>query len=132
MSLKSIKLATAGLIMSMAFVVAPVVSTAVDAATPKEEICKGSGGTWTGSGCTPQAGTNADLPTLIRNVINILLYIIGAVSVIMIILGGIKYTTSNGEQSAVTSAKNTILYSVVGIVVAFMAYAIVNFVLTQL
>jgi hypothetical protein len=47
----------------------------------------------------------------------------------MIVIGGIKYTTSNGDSSAITSAKNTILYSVVGLVVAILAFAIVNFVL---
>ncbi len=47
---------------------------------------------------------------------------------IMIVIGGIKYTTSNGDSSSVTSAKNTILYAVVGLIVAMMAYAIVNYV----
>lgn len=60
---------------------------------------------------------------------NILLYIIGAVSVIMLVIGGIRYTVSGGDSAAVTSAKNTILYAVVGIVVALLAYALVNFVL---
>lgn len=64
----------------------------------------------------------------IRTVVNVLLYVIGAVAVIMIVIGGIRYTTSNGDSSQVTSAKNTILYAVVGLVVAMLAYAIVNFV----
>lgn len=64
----------------------------------------------------------------IKTVVNILLFLIGAVAVIMIIIGGIRYTTSNGDSSSMTSAKNTILYAVVGLIVAIMAYAIVNFV----
>ena len=68
---------------------------------------------------------------LIKRVVNIMLFIIGAVSVIMLILGGIRYTLSGGDQTAVTSAKNTILYAIVGIIVAIFAYAIVNFVLNQ-
>lgn len=67
-----------------------------------------------------------------QTVVNILLFIIGAVSVIMLIIGGIRYVVSGGDQSAVTAAKNTILYAIVGIVVAFLAYAAVNFVITQL
>ena len=59
---------------------------------------------------------------------NVLLFIIGAISVIMLIIGGIRYTVSGGDSSAVTSAKNTILYAIVGIVVALLAYAVVNFV----
>ncbi|HSE61930.1 MAG TPA: hypothetical protein VLA88_06620 [Candidatus Saccharimonadales bacterium] len=59
-------------------------------------------------------------------------FIIGAVSVLMIIIGGIRYVTSNGEQQQVTSAKNTIIYAVVGVVVAMVAYAIVHFVISQI
>ncbi|MNY57155.1 hypothetical protein D3C86_1933160 [compost metagenome] len=47
----------------------------------------------------------------------------------MIIVSGIRYATSNGDSSAVTSAKNTLMYSVIGLIVAILAYAIVNFVL---
>ncbi len=66
--------------------------------------------------------------SIFKTVINVLLFLIGAISVIMIIYGGIRYVTSGGDQGAVTSAKNTILYAVVGLVVAILAYAIVNFV----
>jgi glucose uptake protein GlcU len=59
-------------------------------------------------------------------------FIIGAVSVLMIIIGGIRYVTSNGEQQQVTSAKNTIIYALVGLVVAMLAYAIVHFVISNL
>lgn len=64
-----------------------------------------------------------------KTIVNVLLYVIGAVSVIMLIIGGIRYTISQGDSGAVTSAKNTILYAVIGIVVAILAYAIVNFVI---
>jgi len=66
---------------------------------------------------------------IFRTITNVLLFLIGAVSVIMLIIGGIRYTISGGDSTAVTSAKNTILYAVIGIVVALLAYAIVNFVL---
>lgn len=65
-------------------------------------------------------------------VTNIMLFIIGAIAVIMLIIGGIRYVVSAGDQNAVTSAKNTILYAIIGIVVAFLAYAAVNFVSSQL
>ena len=66
---------------------------------------------------------------IFRTITNVLLFLIGAVAVIMLIIGGIRYTISGGDSTAVTSAKNTILYAVIGIVVALLAYAIVNFVL---
>ena len=62
----------------------------------------------------------------------VLLFIIGAVSVIMLIIGGIRYTVSQGDSSQVTAAKNTILYSIVGLVVAILAYAAVDFVIKNL
>lgn len=59
-------------------------------------------------------------------------FIIGAISVLMIIIGGIRYTTSNGDQSAITSAKNTILYAIIGLIVAILSYGIVHFVIASL
>ena len=64
-----------------------------------------------------------------QTITNVLLYVLGAVSVIMLIIGGIRYTVSQGDSSAVTSAKNTILYAIIGLVVAILAYAAVNFVI---
>ena len=68
---------------------------------------------------------------LIKKVVNLLLWAIGIISVIMIIIGGIRYATSNGDSNQVTAAKNTIMYAVIGLVIAIFAYAIVNFVLFQ-
>lgn len=72
------------------------------------------------------------LTTFIESIIDVLLFIVGAVAVIMIIVGGIKYVTSGGDQNNVKSAKDTILYSVIGLIVAILAYAIVKFVVTNL
>lgn len=62
---------------------------------------------------------------------NTLLFVLGAISVIMIIIGGLRYVISGGNSTAVTAAKNTILYAIVGVIVALLAYAIINFVLTS-
>jgi len=67
-----------------------------------------------------------------KTITNVALYVIGAISVLMLIYGGIRYTISGGDTAAVTAAKNTILYAIVGIVVALLAFAVVNFVLTNL
>ena len=66
---------------------------------------------------------------LIQKAINTLLFLIGSISVIMIILGGFKYVTSAGDTGKVTEAKNTIMYAAIGLVVAFLAYAIVAFII---
>jgi len=66
---------------------------------------------------------------VMTTIVNFALYFIGAVSVLMLIIGGIRYTISAGNDKAVTAAKNTIMYAVIGVVVAVLAFAIVNFVL---
>lgn len=101
-------------------------------ATPAYAACT-SAATCVKQGANTAGGSSSkvDLGTLIKTVVNVLLYILGAIAVIMIVIGGIKYTTSNGDSSSVQSAKNTILYAVVGLIVALMAYAIVNFVIEQ-
>lgn len=94
----------------------------------------GSGGLSSGANCskgTDQADQLFGDGGIFQTITNVLLFIIGAISVIMLIIGGIRYVVSGGDQAAVTSAKNTILYAVIGIVVAILAYALVNFVITS-
>ena len=67
-----------------------------------------------------------------RQVTNTILYIVGIIAVIMLIIGGIKYVVSGGDSKKVTDAKNTVLYAIIGLVVCFLAYAIVNFVISAL
>ena len=76
-------------------------------------------------------GPDNNVPSMAKKIVNIMLTILGILAVIMIIFGGIRYTTSAGDASRVKAAKDTIMYSVVGLVVAILAYAIVNFVTTQ-
>ncbi len=65
---------------------------------------------------------------IFSDITNLLLFIIGAIAVIMIVIGGLRYVISGGDAKQVQAAKNTILYALVGVVVAILAYAIVNFV----
>lgn len=91
-----------------------------------------NGGLQGGANCAQGTGQATDLfgtNGIFKTITNVLLYIIGAIAVIMLIIGGVRYVTSNGESANVTAAKNTILYAVVGIIVAILAYAVVNFVI---
>lgn len=63
---------------------------------------------------------------------NILIFLVGAIAVIMLIWGGLQYVISAGDSKRVENAKSTILYSIIGIVIALLAFAIVNFVTGQL
>lgn len=67
-----------------------------------------------------------------RQITNTILYIVGVIAVIMLIIGGIRYVISGGDAKKVTDAKNTVLYAIIGLVIAVFAYAIVNFVITSL
>jgi|GEM_PF-403706 len=80
------------------------------------------------SGITSQDAT-AKINDLIADVINIFSLVVGVVSVIMIIYGGFRYITSGGESNSVSSAKNTILYAIIGLVIVALAQTIVRFIL---
>ena len=67
---------------------------------------------------------------VVSTVTNVLLFIVGALSVVMLIIGGLRYVISGGNSTAVTAAKNTILYAIVGLVIAFVAFAAINFIIT--
>lgn len=63
------------------------------------------------------------------NVLNAAYVVIGALAVIFIIIGGIRYVLSGGDSSKIAQAKNTILYAIVGLVITVFAYAITNFII---
>ena len=76
-----------------------------------------------------EAGTRID--SLVKNVINVVSLIVGVVAVIMIIIGGLRYVTSNGDSGQVGNAKNTIMYAVIGLIVVALAQVIVRFVVNR-
>jgi len=119
----------AGLVTAAGLVVVPLAAQAgaLNVYQGTQSNCGGGGGAQTALCGATQSD---DFPTIVKNVINLLLLVIGMIAVIMIIIGGIRYVTSNGDQNQITGAKNTILYAVIGLVVAIMAFAIVNFVIT--
>ncbi len=71
------------------------------------------------------SSNNSSVPATL---INVLLFLIGVVAVVMIVIGGFRYVVSGGNSGAITSAKNTILYASIGIVVAILGYATINFI----
>ncbi len=73
-------------------------------------------------------GNNSVILTIIRT----LILVIGAISVVVIIIGGLRYVLSNGDANGVQAAKNTILYAVVGLIVAVSGQVIIGFVLARL
>jgi hypothetical protein len=68
---------------------------------------------------------------VIQLVLNIMSLVVGIVAVVMVIISGLKYITSQGDSTSVSSAKNTLLYAVVGLIIVALAQFIVRFVLTR-
>lgn len=139
----SSKLITVLLTVAAAFgvliAIQPLGVGAASANDPAGDICRDvQEGTWKTDGgadeyyCDTGDGGLFGEGGVFRNITGTLIFLTGAISVIMLIIGGIRYTVSGGDQNAVTGAKNTILYAIVGLIVSFMAYAIVNFVIGNL
>ncbi|AHB42190.1 hypothetical protein RAAC3_TM7C00001G0332 [Candidatus Saccharibacteria bacterium RAAC3_TM7_1] len=116
---------TLTLVAAMTFGVASMVPAASAGAINVFDSC--STGTSDSEICKAK---NESINPVVQNIINLLLWAIGLISVIMIIIGGIRYTMSNGDANMVRAAKDTVMYAVIGLVVAILAYAIVNFVVT--
>lgn len=138
-------LAVLGMILIGGAAFAPAVVYAVDppAATPTTpapaapvttnpsvtEICEGV--RLTGGNCAPEApGTGVS--GIIQTVINLLSLVVGVVAVIMIVIGGLKYVLSSGDAGNTKSAKDTILFALVGLVIVALAQVLVRFVLTRI
>ncbi|MEX1058988.1 MAG: pilin [Candidatus Saccharimonadales bacterium] len=94
----------------------------------KDEIGKGACNAAGQVNCTPQAATNS-LGNTIKKIVNILSIAAGVIAVIMLIIGGIRYITSAGNEQAVAGAKRTIFYALIGLVIVALAQIIVRFVL---
>jgi hypothetical protein len=88
-----------------------------------------------GASCAQANGTSNNLFAqggVFQVAANTLIFLVGAVAVIFLIIGGLRYVISNGDPKAVEAAKNTILYAIVGIVVAVISFALVQFVINAL
>lgn len=75
---------------------------------------------------------STDLMKTLNTIINVVLGVLGLLAVVVIIYGGFMYTTSAGDASKIKKAKDTIMYGVIGLVIALLAYAIVNFVVSSI
>jgi len=133
-------LLTTGLLGAVLFpVLAPAVAYA-QSPTGEEKInqgvCQGTKLEFTSEPTSDPNCKNAGQATnrvnnIVNQIVNIFSVIVGIISVIMIVVGGFKYITSGGDTGKVTSAKNTILYAVVGLVVVALAQVLVKFVFAK-
>ncbi len=124
---EKLKMATMGLAAVATLGATALIAPTVSAVDGYDNASKYTSGDKAGQG----AGQSTDLMTILNTIINVALGVIGFVAVVMIIVGGVQYTTSAGDAAKVTKAKNTIMYGVVGLVIALLAFAIVNFILNN-
>lgn len=81
----------------------------------------------------PFAGTSqSDLIPAIRTIVNIFLTLAAIIAVVFLIIGGIRYITSRGDEDEAAAAKNTILYAVIGLIIIGLSAAIANFVINAI
>ncbi len=117
--------------LGSATLIAPAASAVESGSTDKtsyDTVTKYTNSADAGEG----AGQKFELMPVLHTALNVVLGVIGFIAVVMIIVGGVQYTTSAGDAAKVTKAKNTILYGVVGLVIALLAFAIVNFILSNI
>ncbi len=143
--LQKLKLALTLLAFVAVFFNAPMVSAATPKCLPSNLNCNpgssSSSGTCQGVQCSIENGINAaagnglspnqaanQLNNTIASVINVFSIIIGIIAVIMLIIAGFKYVTSAGSSDKIASAKSTVIYAIVGLIIVALAQTIVKFV----
>jgi len=110
----------------------PIFSGAVSADIASN-VCAGSvqASQSANTACTSTSDPSSSLESLAKTITEWFSIVVGAISIIMIIYGGFRYITSGGDSGRVGSAKNTLIYAIVGLVIVALAQIIVNFVLAQ-
>jgi len=97
-------------------------------------LCTGASLQFTDNGSTSNctdSNATSKINDIVHTVINLLSAIVGIVAVVMIIIGGLRYITSGGNDTGVTSAKNTILYAIIGLIIVALAQVLVRFTLSK-
>lgn len=115
----------------------PMITVSVYADSPvtiQDNVCDGANNLQLDNGdggCAATSGSTSDFNRIIADVINIFSVIVGMAAVIMILVGGFRYITSGGDSNKIGSAKTTIIYAIIGLVIVAMAQVVVKFVLAK-
>lgn len=116
------------LILSLVFALPATVSAQFDPLNPACDTATEDASICNTDGSDPIAGKEG----IIMRVVNILSYVVGAASVIMVIFGGMKYVLANGDSNSISTARNTILYALIGVVVFLFSQLIIRFVISRI
>lgn len=120
-------------LFGLVFSLAP--ATLATSADIQKGLCAGSNlqlsDNNSGSSCSTKDASQK-INDIVHTVINLFSAVVGIVAVVMIIVGGLRYITSGGNDASVTSAKNTLLYAIIGLVIVALAQIIVRFTLNKI
>lgn len=110
------------------------IATPVLAADIEAGLCAGAELRFTDnpSGGCDDAGAVKKINDIVHTIINLISAVVAIVAVVMIIFGGLRYITSGGNDASVTSAKNTILYAIIGLIIVALAQILVRFTLSKI
>jgi hypothetical protein len=129
--LKRLKIFITSLMVS-GFIFLPLGCVSVAHASNINQLCAGASfdvSNVSGAQCPGGSGTKVN--NIIKFALNLFSVIVGLISVVMIIMGGLKYVLSGGDSNKVSGAKDTILFAIVGLVIVAIAQVIVHFVITS-
>ena len=99
----------------------------------KQAACEAinGAGSYQGGVCADAGGDGNTVNSLIATIVNLFSWIVRVMAVIFIIYGGFRYVTSGGDAGKITNAKNTIVYALIGLIIAVLAQVIVKTVLSK-
>ena len=132
---KKLALTAQSLVMALGFSVFAVAAIPAVASAATAAPCDSTLTIQNGANCANPNTSSKGLfepGGIFQIVANTLIFLVGAIAVLFLIIGGLRYVVSNGDSKQVEGAKNTILYAIIGIVVAIVSYAAVSFVIQQL
>ncbi|MDO8265398.1 MAG: pilin [Candidatus Saccharibacteria bacterium] len=128
--MKKILIGFTGLIISLGLFASPAKVSAGPFDAARDTACEGlEFNEGDSTSCNDSDGEKVG--STISNIVNLASLVVGVVAVIMVIVGGFKYVTSQGDSGGITSAKNTIIYAVVGLIIVALAQVIVRFVVNK-
>ncbi len=131
LGMKKILLGLTGILISIGLYSTPALVSAGPFDGARNQACEGIEFDDNTSGECSEAGAGEKLNSTLSSVINIASLVVGAISVIMIIIGGLKYVSSQGDSTGTASAKNTVIYAVVGLVIVALSQIMVRFVVNR-
>lgn len=132
--IKKIKQLITTVSLSLALLTPVLAVGAAGAQGITNNFCRGANQAATGTAGNTSCNTaNADtgLSNLVDFIVTTFSWLVGIVSVLMIVYGGFKYITSGGDSSKITTAKTSIIYAIIGLVIVAAAQFIVNYVVAK-